>query len=105
MHRTVSLAALLVAGLRSAALAAPDPDPLTVKHLTVAEARRLVAVQDAKPEFPGLERYCDACDGLVAVGGSPDVVAAMRQAARLLCGPCGTIRRHRARRWMPGPPA
>jgi len=82
MHRTVSLAALLVAGLRSAALAAPDPDPLTVKHLTVAEARRLVAVQDAKPEFLGLERYCDACDGLVAVGGSPDVVAAMRQAAR-----------------------
>ena len=82
MPRIFSLAALLGAGLASTAGADQAPDPLTVTHLTVAAARRLVTSQEAKPTFPAWERYDDACDMLAAIGGSPGVVAEMRQAAR-----------------------
>ena len=74
-------AAASLALLATAAGAPPPPDPLTLTHLSAAEARRVVAAQLARPPFPGLEMFGDACDILAASGGSPGVVAAMRRAS------------------------
>ena len=74
-------AAASLALLATAAGAPPAPDPLTLTHLSAGEARRVVAAQLARPPFPSVEMFGDACDILAASGGSPGVVAAMRRAS------------------------